>query len=230
MPESPEEYFRRISDRVEDLILTAYPNPNRIGCPGEKRVKEVAARSTLIKDEDWEHITHCSPCYAEFIEHKKENRRQAATRRMRRSILIAAIAGVCVVALTLAIGREWIEARRPDYMVQLRIPRYHVFRGPQDDEDRSSLADSTPLSLPTGRLRLHIILPDDNPPGRYEIKFFRSFKSSAIATVSGTAELKDNVVQLTVIADLNVSSGKYFLGLRTDDWSWRYYDLVLVKK
>src|ERR1035438_482376 len=76
MPESPEEYFRRISDRVEDLILTAYPNPKRIGCPGEKRVKEVAARSSLIKDEHWEHITHCSPCYAEFIEYKKDGRLQ----------------------------------------------------------------------------------------------------------------------------------------------------------
>jgi hypothetical protein len=46
-----------------------------VGCPEKTTIREVAFREELTKDEAWEHITHCSPCYAEFLKFKEEWRR-----------------------------------------------------------------------------------------------------------------------------------------------------------
>ena len=70
---------------VRDAILTDYPNPDRVGCPENAMIREVAFREELTKDEVWEHITHCSPCYAEFLKFKEEWR---ASRRGVESVWI----------------------------------------------------------------------------------------------------------------------------------------------
>ena len=107
MPESPEEQFQYIADRIKESILKGFPNPSRIGCPGEERIKEVAVRSTLIKDVHWEHITHCSECYAEFIQHKdslRQEHRHYSIRRRYSFIIVSVIACVCALLYGLAGG------------------------------------------------------------------------------------------------------------------------------
>lgn len=72
--ETAEQKYDRLSRLLQGVILRAYPNPNRIDCPGDAAIEEVARR--LIADdadnmEDnpaYDHIMHCSPCYAEFLE------------------------------------------------------------------------------------------------------------------------------------------------------------------
>ena len=78
MGETPEEKFDQISRAVQESILRNYPNPERRGCPGDEVVRSVAARTELKADEVWEHITHCSPCYAEFLAYKDQFRQQTA--------------------------------------------------------------------------------------------------------------------------------------------------------
>jgi len=75
MSESTEEKYRRLQREIQGAILRNYPNPNRQGCPGDASVRSLAANPDSIKAEDdadeqgaWYHITHCSPCYASFLE------------------------------------------------------------------------------------------------------------------------------------------------------------------
>ena len=79
MADTPQEKYDRLRKAVRDAILTNYPNPDRVGCPENKMIREVAFREELTKDEVWEHITHCSPCYAEVLKFKEEWR---ASRRV----------------------------------------------------------------------------------------------------------------------------------------------------
>jgi hypothetical protein len=72
MAETPQERYDRLRRTVQDAILSNYPNPNRQGCPEIAMIREVAFREELTKDEAWEHITHCSPCYADFLRFKEE--------------------------------------------------------------------------------------------------------------------------------------------------------------
>jgi hypothetical protein len=72
MAETPQEKFARLQKAVREEILNSYPNPERVGCPVSAMIREVAFREELTKDPAWEHITHCSPCYAEFLKFKEE--------------------------------------------------------------------------------------------------------------------------------------------------------------
>ena len=76
MAETPREKYERLQKTVQEAILNDYPNPDRVGCPEAAIIREVAFREELTKDPVWEHITHCSPCYAEFLKFKEEWRRQ----------------------------------------------------------------------------------------------------------------------------------------------------------
>jgi hypothetical protein len=81
MPETPREKYDRLRRTVQETILNEYPNPDRLGCPENAMIREVAFREELTKDPIWEHITHCSPCYAEFLKFKEEWRANKVPRR-----------------------------------------------------------------------------------------------------------------------------------------------------
>jgi hypothetical protein len=73
MSETPEEKWKRLQDQVQEGILNAYPNPERHGCPGAKELQALARRAaqfddTIEDNDQWKHVTHCSPCYAEYLE------------------------------------------------------------------------------------------------------------------------------------------------------------------
>lgn len=72
MRESPEQKWNRVQKKLQNVILTSYPNPNRDGCLGRDGLADLARRAaelgTLEGDEGWEHVTHCSPCYKEYLE------------------------------------------------------------------------------------------------------------------------------------------------------------------
>src|SRR5829696_5769341 len=108
MGETPEEKYEQISRAVQESILRNYPNPERRDCPGDAVVRSVAARTELQADDVWEHITHCSPCYGEFLAYKDEFRRkrQHEVRFRRRTVLGLAAAAAVAVPVVLVTRRE----------------------------------------------------------------------------------------------------------------------------
>ena len=72
MRESPEQKWNRVQKKLQNAILTSYPNPNRDGCLDREGLSDLARRAaelgTLEGDAGWEHVTHCSPCYKEYLE------------------------------------------------------------------------------------------------------------------------------------------------------------------
>lgn len=81
MRESPEQKWNRVQNKLQNAILTSYPNPNREGCPGAAMLLDLARRAveqgTLEGEEQWEHVTHCSPCYKEYLEARDRLRKGA---------------------------------------------------------------------------------------------------------------------------------------------------------
>ena len=76
--ETPEEKYNRLQALIQKIVLTEYPNPERMNCPGSaviaaysKRVMDAA--DIVEKDESYKHITHC---YAEFLKANDEVRAQ----------------------------------------------------------------------------------------------------------------------------------------------------------
>ena len=71
MSETPEEKSRRLQRVLQAAVLSNYPNPKRIGCPGRAALEQLAKmpdRIEALETAGWEHVTHCSPCYAEYLQ------------------------------------------------------------------------------------------------------------------------------------------------------------------
>jgi len=70
--ESAEQKFNRLRGQSQKLVLTSYPNPERNGCPGDAVVRDYAERvanwESVEEEVAYHHITHCSPCYREFLD------------------------------------------------------------------------------------------------------------------------------------------------------------------
>ena len=82
MPETPEQKWNRVQKKLQDSVLKCYPNPNREGCRGAEAIMALAKRAAdlaaLDGDEYWEHVTHCSPCYKEYLEARDKLRQRKA--------------------------------------------------------------------------------------------------------------------------------------------------------
>jgi hypothetical protein len=96
---------KRLLDILRQGLATEFPNPERIGCPGNALLKGIAqGKVSLTEAEPWlDHLGSCSPCFQEF----KEFRRQSAIQR-RRVLTWVATAAVLLFAVG---GWLWVRAR-----------------------------------------------------------------------------------------------------------------------
>ena len=53
-----------------EYLRTAFPKPERSGCPDEKTVKAFAERRLPLNDPALYHIASCSECYEEYKDYR----------------------------------------------------------------------------------------------------------------------------------------------------------------
>jgi hypothetical protein len=222
MGDTPEEKFEQISRAVQESILKNYPNPERRGCPGDEAVRSVAARTQLTADETWEHITHCSPCYAEFLAYKEQFRNVRRREvRLRRRTFIGIAAAAAVVGPVLWVSRH-NEPSGDVIMAEWDLERYAPSRGLDDDPDRP------PFRAPLKRGRVRARLPRGTDEGTYEIEIRRTEEGSALKRATGMARIVDGHTLLPFEIDLSdLPSGSYFAAIGGRGKSWRVQPLLL---
>ena len=124
--ESPKAKYERLQRRFQEEILSNYPNPERNGCPGDAALRSLAARpmkEPVDADPAWQHVTHCSECYREFLGFQSAIIRQ---RNIRRESIQW---GVAVAALVLALAVLYVkrgfvfESKRPKNAELAYVPR-----------------------------------------------------------------------------------------------------------
>src|ERR1700722_20531212 len=113
--EPPDSKFDRLKRQLQDSILNDYPNPGRKGCPGDAVLKELATRpldDSLEGNPHWNHITHCSECYREFLRLRAERRRRAKA-RLAMIGLASRAAAVLIAAVAFLAVRESTRPKHP---------------------------------------------------------------------------------------------------------------------
>jgi hypothetical protein len=223
MDESPEQKYSRLQSEIQGAILSNYPNPERQGCPGEATIQGFAKNPDSITVEDetdelsaWYHVTHCSPCYASFLQmrdaERAKNERQRITRR--------AVFATCFSAGVAGVG--WIVWRRSWILaIELDLDKYAAFRGGNDGGQPQSK-----LELPNGKLHVTLKLPSGSPDGLYSVELRRPTTEGVIFATRVSTTLEQGFQKLRFDAGLHVSPGVYTLAIRNDHReSWRYYSV-----
>ncbi|MEP7309344.1 MAG: hypothetical protein ABJA98_27895 [Acidobacteriota bacterium] len=228
-PGSPEQ--QRLLDKLQladealldDIYSHVDANPDRVGCPPQAVLVELATRVRPVTDPLWEHVIHCSPCTVEV--RTRHRARSGATWFIgnRRQWATAAVLVLGTVSALLFLPRrhagELTEASAPGTSVPttLDLRKYAV--------SRSEVAPPRPepLRLPRRRLSLTMLLPIGSEPGPYELQLLDANLQSRSAAAAD-AMLRDFVTRLT--ADLDVRSvppGAYQLAIRRTGEDWQLF-------
>ena len=204
-------------DILRQGLATEFPNPERIGCPGNALLKGIAlGKVSLTEAEPWlDHLGSCSPCFQEF----KEFRRQSVIQR-RRALILVATAAVLLFAVG---GWLWVRARRSveatDVAV-LDLRERSVARGQSQSE-----ADQAPLEISRTTKHLVVDLPIGSKEGPYDVGLLTE-TGNQILRATGMAQLHDHITDLRVDVDLSgVQAGAYSLGLRQAGLEWTRYPI-----
>lgn len=205
-------------DPFEELLRNAYPNPQRIDCPGDTITRRLAQRQLPIDHPAVTHIGRCSPCFREFKAFQATFLRKRSV--LRAASITAAVAIVSCVSTYLLLRQPWRDNQAREALVNLQ--EHPILRG----SDESALK-SKPIMLPRGRLTLRIRLPVASEPGTYEVEFLRPGDSDPIAKASGQAEMIGNQAELRITADAPLRPGAYVMGIRRIPLNWQNYPVMV---
>lgn len=224
--ETPKEKYERLQRVIQSEILTAYPNPTRKDCPGDAVVKQVAERKEVTSDEPWEHITHCSPCYAEFLAHKDSFR--AREKKRRTWVRYQMVAAACLVVAAAVVPLFWnrLDQGRV-YNAEFDLRHRLSFRGGSDSDEQPTQLNP-PLTLRRGHVHLKIDLPETWQPGKYDIAFLDRAGEHRVFATTGDATVQSGLSVLNVDARLNFSPGEYTISLRREGSGWRGYPVKVT--
>ena len=220
MDETPEQKFNRISRAVQESILRNYPNPERKGCPGDDKIREVAARTELKADDAWEHVTHCSPCYRTFLDSKEQFRNQRKIRRRAAiGILAAAAASVPIVLITQS------RSGSHDRLIgEWNLEATSSSRG----SDSSSGDGVTPQKASRSRGHIRVSLPLGSEAGEYRLQVRKTQEGPAIQRATGMASIdKGHTVIYFPVDFSELPAGSYFAAIGRGAKTWRVYPLML---
>lgn len=211
--------YERLLEAGKRYFSTAFPNPDRVGCPGQDILKAIAFRRLDRETaRQWDnHMSHCSPCFNEYMAFREEARRSA---RFRALAAVAAAIILIVIAGWLGLRNAGVN-RQAWQEATLDLRSHEPLRGPQRGNP------APPLVLPRRRLALTIDLPVGSEVGKYYMQVVQG-ASKTVGTASGVAELVDGVTVLKVRVDLREASvGPSSFLVRRSSQNWGPYTVSL---
>ena len=230
MDESADQIFEELQDIVQQAILREFPNPERNGCPGQVSLRELANRPRPTRDAVWEHVTHCSPCYQEFLDLRNQVKAQLERQRravLRRRVVIAVVvvlAGGAIATYEISQRGAFPKppAAGPYESASLDLKDRSVTRSVEKQASKAQ-----PLILPAKRLDLSIFLPVGSEPGRYDVQLLKKI-DEPLLSVSGEATVQNGTTILRARLDLTgQTTGSFLVGLRQPPSDWTYYPVTI---
>ena len=232
MPEeSPHARFDRLKKQLQDSILRDYPNPEREGCPGNAAVRELAHRPldySLEGSPNWQHLTHCSECYREFLDIRAGMKQRKKAQRV--GIGLGVAAGIIAVGAIIILGNRQGVGRRPEHpQIAERIyrPRMVDLEGLSMTRSDKGRQEMKPILLGREPEELTMRLPFGSKAGAYEVQLLKN-ADRPLLSVNGEAKIENGVTLLTLRMDLSpYEPGRYFFGVRQIPWDWTYCPAVI---
>lgn len=214
----------RDPDPIEQLLLTAYPNPERKGCPGHEVLASLAGKERDADDPNWYHVWHCSPCYAEFKQLRDarwQKEKVQEQRRTRATWIAVAAAAVLVVVFGAA---WWIQRNRqprPVETAQVTLNLSDLDAKRDVGQDHAIRLHPLPRKIDD----VKIVLPRFSDEGQYTVAILKAKNTDTALAVAKAPSVKSGQ-QLLLSVHLDLSRavpGTYLLGTRLDGGDQIYY-------
>jgi hypothetical protein len=241
------------SELLNDFLLTAFPNPERKGCPDEGTLQALAEGRLPLNEAAGTHLGSCSECYAEYrhyrLDWKEANERNQAELSQLKPVasspvLVAtkahkspgkvvayALAASVLVICGAAIAYRHEHTPSPTLTVASVAPvnaTVDLFNAVTLRGVGDAPAPLQSVFLPAAIVNLSITLPRFSQSGDYEV-VVSSDKAGRqlIAKSRGMALDSSGKVALSVTLDLrSAKAGEYFLAtVRGSDNGTYYYPL-----
>ena len=220
---------RRLLNLFEQSSLHDYPNPEREDCPGTPFLRKLAAdrKSIPIDHPDLTHVTHCSPCFREFIDFRQQVRHRKRLDRAAAFVGIILAIGLTVYFATSGRGRFRTQSNgAAEFTAKLDLKDFVVLRGLPET---NTPALTGLRELRRGRLALTVTLPLASAPGDYEFEVLRE-PGKPLAFAKGEAQNQNGLTTVFVRLDLSaILPGGYFWGIRRDSQEWAYCPVRVIE-
>jgi hypothetical protein len=205
---------------ARDYVSSAYPNPDRVGCPGRKRLQAFARQTAALDEIDLDHLMTCSPCFAEYHAILKawKQRRLATIGALSAAIVaVIVIAGVLISrhrGETPAITPENRSVQIAQESSRPALIDLRPFERTRGGTANNSSKTLSPPVLDRAKLLVTIQLPIGSPEGLYVFQLLDS-NGSPVVEASAQAAIKDYVTTAEVPFDLRTAfAGRFTLAVR----------------
>ena len=247
------------SELLNEFLLVASPNPERIGCPDEGTLKALAEGRLPVSDPSGLHVGSCSECYAEYRHYHLDLQESSnalassgaaasvqaqtaplplvvapkrASRRSMGTLLALAASLIIIVGAGFMYRLQHHQAQV--YQVASSVPvkaTMDLFNAPTLRGTGDDAAPLQQVMLPAAIVQLSITLPRFSHEGEYKVAVsYDRTGHNQVAEGTGTAKENDGKVGLDVILDLRAAkAGAYFLATVRGSDNGTYYYPLQVK-
>jgi hypothetical protein len=222
------------NDPIEELLLRAYPNPERKGCPGSDTIRALANKMIPPDDPAWQHIWKCSPCFAEFKELRDARRFNERAVRRKRNLYWATAAGIILLCIgaalaVLFLNRGKLPQKAPVANVPTATPAYPAAVLNLEGVSTTRSAEKSPAggpvqiqTLPRRAVDLTVYLPRGSEDGEYQLEFLNS-RDDVLLSARAQAAITRGLTEFSTPVDLTkFPPGTYTVrSRRLPDGMWR---------
>ena len=208
---------KRLVQAGRDYAASAFPNPDRIGCPGRERLETLALRTAMPDRDDIDHLVTCSPCFIEYhaiLKASKQKRAVIIGTLVAAALALIVFSGVVIsrrLAAPITPAKQPVEAQKQVLKAVIDLRPFEQVRGDSPNDVRRRL--SLPV-LDRANLLVTIQLPTGSPEGQYYFQLLDS-SGSPRAEASGNAVIKDFVTTVEAPFDLReIPAGHFTLAVR----------------
>ena len=233
-PERMKAFSKRDEERLieagREYYATAFPNPERVGCPDAATMQALVGRQVDGAEQERidSHMMQCSPCFNDYVRLREARERSVRTRKVAAIAAVIALVVGCWIALRYLrergkVGQPNTVARNSvAYEADLLDLRNKAARRGAEANGSEAAAVLRPAPLD-----LTIYLPTGSEPGEYEVQVTQG-PGEPLLKAQGQASLRDHIAVLEVKLDLErLRPGSYLFWIRQGSSSWSYYAVLL---